>query len=111
MTIARTTMIEQELNMATQLIRVQDKGQVTLPRTIREKLHLKKGDLVTFVETEKGIVVQPVQVIIDSALDAIGEELREKGVTLTDLMEQGRKVRGDLLQEFYGIKPARKKRA
>jgi len=104
-------MIEQELNMATQLIRVQDKGQVTLPRTIREKLHLKKGDLVTFVETEKGIVVQPVQVIIDSALDAIGEELREKGVTLTDLMEQGRKVRGDLLQEFYGIKPARKKRA
>lgn len=92
--------------MPTQIVRVRDRGQITLPRLIREKLHLKKGDLVAFVETEKGIVIQPAGVVINAALDAIGKELRDQRVTLEDLMEQERNVRGELLQEFYGIKPS-----
>ena len=40
--------------MSTTFVRVQEKGQVTLPLEIRRKLKLKKGDLVTFVETEDG---------------------------------------------------------
>ncbi|MBU0512225.1 MAG: AbrB/MazE/SpoVT family DNA-binding domain-containing protein, partial [Chloroflexi bacterium] len=33
-------------------VRVQAKGQVTIPKTVRKKLNLTKGDLVVFVETE-----------------------------------------------------------
>jgi len=32
-------------------VRVQEKGQVTIPRTIRRQLNLKKGDLGTFIST------------------------------------------------------------
>ncbi len=95
--------------MPLQVTRVQDRGRITLPRTIREKFHLKQGAFVAFVETEKGVVIQPAEAFINAGLDAICEELLDQGITLEDLIEQGRKVRGDLLQEFYGIRPSRNK--
>ena len=48
-------------------VRVQEKGQVTLPRAVRKKLNLKKGDLVTFVETPEGIVIKPAAVVANEA--------------------------------------------
>jgi AbrB family looped-hinge helix DNA binding protein len=83
--------------------RIQEKGQVTIPQEVREKLKLRKGDLVTFVETERGFVVQPVEVVISAALDAIGEGLRAQGVRLDQWMDNGRRVRGRLLKEKYGL--------
>ena len=34
-------------------VRVQEKGQVTLPADVRKRLGIKKGDLVAFVETPR----------------------------------------------------------
>lgn len=48
-------------------VRVQEKGQVTIPLEIRKKLNLKKGDLVTFVETETGVLIKPAEVIVTTA--------------------------------------------
>jgi len=44
-------------------VRIQEKGQVTIPRQIREKLNLKRGDLVVFVETDAGVIVKPASVV------------------------------------------------
>ncbi len=74
-------------------VRVQEKGQVTLPRAVREKLKLKKGDLVTFVETAEGIVIKPAAVVANEALDEIGAALKAKGVRLEDLLKRGREIR------------------
>jgi AbrB family looped-hinge helix DNA binding protein len=63
--------------MGTQVVRVQEKGQVTIPVEIREKLNLRKGDLVTFVETEEGVVIKPAEVVVSEALDEIGRALKE----------------------------------
>jgi len=84
-------------------VRVQEKGQVTIPKEIRKKLDLKKGDLVTFVETEAGIVIEPAEVVVSAALDEIGKALKEEGLTLQELIDRGRKIRGDLAEEEYGI--------
>ena len=83
---------------------VQEKGQVTIPAEIRRKLGLKKGDLVAFVETEQGVLISPQEVVAMDILDRMGRVLREKGVTLEELIEDGRKIRGDLLGEEYGLK-------
>ena len=48
----------------TSAVRVQEKGQVTIPLSIRRKLKLKKGDFVAFVETEGGFVLRPAQVLV-----------------------------------------------
>jgi AbrB family looped-hinge helix DNA binding protein len=83
---------------------VQEKGQVTIPAEIRKKWGLKKGDLVAFVETEQGVMISPQEVIASQALDQIGQILKEKGLTLEELMEAGREIRGELIEEAYGIK-------
>lgn len=83
--------------------RVQDKGQVTIPIEIRKKLGLKKGDLVAFIETEQGILISPQEVIASEALDEIGQILKEKGLTLDELIESGRELRGDIIEQEYGL--------
>ncbi len=86
------------------LVRIQEKGQVTLPADVRRKLGLKKGDLVSVTQTEDGILITPQEVMANKLLDQIGNALRERGLTLDDLIESGREIRGKIVQEKYGIK-------
>ena len=90
--------------MPTAAVRVQEKGQVTIPLEIRKKLKLKKGDLVMFIETKKGVLIQPAEVVVSAALEEIGQALKEKGLTLEELIERGREIRGNLIEEVYGLK-------
>jgi AbrB family looped-hinge helix DNA binding protein len=46
-----------------QLVRIQEKGQVTIPQEIRKKLGLKQGDLVAVIETPEGVFITPQQVL------------------------------------------------
>jgi antitoxin PrlF len=85
------------------LVRIQEKGQVTIPTEIRKKLGLKRGDLVAVVETPEGVFITPQQVVAAKALDSIGNILKEQGVSLEELIASGRQIRTDLLQEAYGI--------
>jgi len=57
------TVWNSEVFMAEIGVRVQEKGQITIPRQIRKKLNLKRGDLVIFVETEAGVLVKPASVV------------------------------------------------
>jgi AbrB family looped-hinge helix DNA binding protein len=85
------------------LVRVQEKGQVTIPREICKKLGLKRGDLVAVMETPEGVFITPQQVVATKALDRIGDVLKDQGLSLDDLIASGRDIRTDLLQESYGI--------
>jgi AbrB family looped-hinge helix DNA binding protein len=40
-------------------VRIQEKGQVTIPTEIRKKLGLKQGDLVAVMETPDGAFITP----------------------------------------------------
>ena len=89
--------------MSSLAVRVQEKGQVTIPLEIRRKLNLKKGDLVTFVETEDGVLIRPAELITSQVFDQIGKALQEKGLKLEDLIERGREKRGELIEEEYKL--------
>lgn len=91
------------MSAAPKLSRLQKKGQVTIPVDIREKLGLKEGDLVAFIETDQGIMISPREAIAIDALDRIGDALGESGVSLEKLIESGREVRGELIEEKYGL--------
>jgi AbrB family looped-hinge helix DNA binding protein len=84
------------------LVRVQEKGQVTLPASMRKKLGLKKGDLVAVLETPDGVLITPQQVLANKTLDRIGEILRGQGLTLEELIDSGAEVREELVREQYG---------
>jgi AbrB family looped-hinge helix DNA binding protein len=88
------------------LVRIQEKGQVTIPTEIRKKLGLKRRDLVAVVETPEGVFITPQQVVATKALDSIGDILKEQGFSLEKLIASGREIRTDLLEETYGITEA-----
>ena len=91
-----TTTTEQKLT------RMQEKGQVTLPAEIRRKLGLKKGDVVAVSETPEGILITPQEVVATKALEEIGEALKATGLSLEEVIERGRTIRGDLITKQYG---------
>ncbi len=88
---------------ARRFVRVQEKGQVTLPAKLRRRLGLKKGDLVAVTETEEGVLITPQEVIATRALDRLGAMLREQGITLEELIESGREIRGQIIKEKYSL--------
>ena len=93
--------------MTWQMVRVQEKGQVTIPLEIRQKLKLKKGDMVTFVETQDGVMLVPVEVVASQALEQIGQALKARGLDLNALMERGRDIREGLIKDEYDLPDAK----
>jgi antitoxin PrlF len=84
---------------------VQKRGQVTIPIELRRKLGIEEGGVVAFIETEDGVLISPREVLAMDALDRIGEVLREQGLSLEELIESGREIRGQIVQEEYGLEP------
>jgi antitoxin PrlF len=63
---------------------VTSKGQITLPKPVRDKLGLRPGDRVAFREREDGtIVVEPETVRLLDLQGAI--KARVRGVTVEDM--------------------------
>ena len=86
---------------ALRLSLVQEKGQITIPTELRRKYRLEKGTRVSFTETEQGILISPQEVVAMEALDQIGAMLKAEGLTLADMIERGREIRGKIVEEQY----------
>ncbi len=82
---------------------IQENGQITLPATLRRKYGLRRGDEVIIQDTDNGLLVRPRTSKLLEHLQAIGRELKAAGITQAELIANGRKIRGQLLQEMYGI--------
>ena len=87
--------------VAKKIYTIQDNGQVTLPIEFRKKYNLKKGDVIMFKETEDGLVISPREALAMNLLDEIGDALKAKGMTLDEMIEDGKKIREEIYQEKY----------
>jgi AbrB family looped-hinge helix DNA binding protein len=86
-------------------VRVQEKGQVTIPRTIRRQMNLKKGDLVTFVSTENGVVIKTLDLAADDLLAVLAQTLQERGIPIADVLTRSQKVGADALAKEFNLRP------
>lgn len=90
----------------TKLSRIQEKGQVTLPVEVRRKLGLKKGDVVGFSMTEDGsVLLIPQETVAVRDINEADRLLREQGLSLDEIVESGRNMRGRLIKDMYGMDP------
>lgn len=67
------------------VVKILPKGQITLPKKIRERLGVKEGDVLLVEESGDGILLRKGKTIFDFAgtLPDIGmtvEEMREKAI-------------------------------
>ncbi|MFC4075964.1 AbrB/MazE/SpoVT family DNA-binding domain-containing protein [Salinithrix halophila] len=82
--------------------RISSKGQVTVPKSIRQLLDLKEGDRVAFVQENGKVVITKASLIAFQKLtDAISKEAQEKGITEEDLLQGLNRC-----ERRYGMSPA-----
>jgi len=67
-------------------VRVQEKGQVTIPRDIRKKTHPQKSDLATFMVSGEGIIIKSLDLAANDLLAMVGKKLGARGISLENLL-------------------------
>ena len=77
--------------------------QLTLPREICEKLGIRPGDKLELSVEDSRLVVTPKKVLALNALREIQEAFQRSGITEEELLEEGRKIRRELIKERYGL--------
>ncbi|MFD1425540.1 AbrB/MazE/SpoVT family DNA-binding domain-containing protein [Kroppenstedtia sanguinis] len=80
--------------------RVSTKGQVVIPKSIREKLQIHEGDKVAFIEEDGKVLFTKASL---KAFRELAEELsrvtEEKGYTEEEIMKSLKETRKELLDE------------
>jgi AbrB family looped-hinge helix DNA binding protein len=89
--------------MVKKVTKMQERGQVTVPVEFRKELGLGKGDLIAFEKVDQGLLLRPQEVVAMETLDLIGDALEKRGISLEELIDDGREIRSKLMEEEYGI--------
>lgn len=80
--------------------RISSKGQVTVPKSIRNLLNLVEGDRVAFIEENGKVVITKASLIALYQLqNEISREADEKGITEKDLLNDLEMVREEMWNE------------
>ncbi|EHQ89718.1 AbrB/MazE/SpoVT family DNA-binding domain-containing protein [Desulfosporosinus youngiae] len=80
--------------------RISSKGQVTIPKTIRELLNLNEGDRVAFIEDDGKVVITKASLIALRELqDALSKDAQEKGIIEEELLNELEVVREEMWNE------------
>jgi len=83
-----------------EISRISSKGQVTIPKPIRELLKLNEGDRVAFLEDNGKIVITKASLIALRELqDALSSQAQEKGIAEQDLLNELEIVREEMWNE------------
>ena len=67
-------------------LRVSKKGQISIPKQVRNKLGIKPGDVVVFEQAEEGFVLKKKK----TALDYVGYIKPKKEIDIDELIEKAR---------------------
>jgi antitoxin PrlF len=82
--------------------RVTSKGQITVPKNIREQLGIGEGDRIAFVREEISgrIVIEKVGLLTFRKLaDEIAQVFKEQGITEEEAHEELKRIRKELGDE------------
>ncbi|MDK2925850.1 MAG: antitoxin PrlF [Bacillota bacterium] len=83
---------------------VTSKGQVTIPKKIRERLQLVAGDRVVFCLNEKQeVVLRKVALVpLETLTEPLAAEARKMGYSSKDLEQDLEEVRRETFRKYYG---------
>jgi len=85
---------------------IRERGQLTIPKKVREKGALYDGESVSIIPVGNSILVTPQKLGLEEARREIRKIMKDSGVTLEDLLEGLEQERKRLSEETYGEKEA-----
>lgn len=81
---------------------IRARGQLTIPKEVREKGPLYEGETVSIIPIGNSILVTPQRLDLDEARREIRKIMRASGVTLEDLLDGLEDERESLFEDTYG---------
>jgi AbrB family looped-hinge helix DNA binding protein len=83
---------------------IKSRGQLTIPKRIREKNHLEEGQIVSIIPIGDAVIITPKRLELDEARREIRRILKASGLTAEEILEGLKEEREKLYQENYAHK-------
>jgi len=83
---------------------IRGRGQLTIPKKVREKGALYDGEAVTIIPVGDSILITPKKFGLDEARREVRKIMKRAGVTLDDLIDGLKEERAELYEDAYGTK-------
>jgi AbrB family looped-hinge helix DNA binding protein len=83
---------------------IKARGQLTIPKKIREMSHMEEGSVVSIVPVGDSLVITPKRIELDEARRQLRKLLKASDLTIGELIEGLKEERDDLFKETYGAK-------
>jgi bifunctional DNA-binding transcriptional regulator/antitoxin component of YhaV-PrlF toxin-antitoxin module len=84
---------------------IKDRGQLTIPKGVREAGPLAQGREVTIIPLGDSILVTPRRLGVDEARGELRRILAASGLSLDELTAGLAEARGEVYEKTYGRKP------
>ena len=79
--------------MSVLTVDVAERGQVTLPKRLRDRYGIRPGQQYTVIDVGGVLILYPRPSRVDAGLDHIRDELLKEGVTVEEMMTELRRRR------------------
>ncbi|MDA8091324.1 MAG: AbrB/MazE/SpoVT family DNA-binding domain-containing protein [Nitrospiraceae bacterium] len=83
---------------------IKTRGQLTIPKRIRETSHLEEGSVVSILPIGDSLIITPKRLELDEARRQMRKLLKASGLTIEELVEGLTEEREKLFKETYGAK-------
>lgn len=90
--------------MKTASAEIKSRGQLTIPKKIRESSHLEEGQVVSVIPVGDSVIITPKRLELDEARRQIRKIMKASGLSEKDLIRGLEEERELLCKETYGSK-------
>ena len=68
-------------------IKVWERGQITIPKELRDELEIKENDVLYAEKLGNGLYLRPTDSVIDQVQKRMSAMMKKKGLTVNDLIK------------------------
>ncbi|HSB31831.1 MAG TPA: AbrB/MazE/SpoVT family DNA-binding domain-containing protein [Candidatus Sulfobium mesophilum] len=91
-------------NVKTTIAEIKSRGQLTIPKKIRESSHLEEGQVVSIIPVGDSVIITPKRLELDEARRQIRRIMKASGLSEKELLKGIKEEREALYRETYGKK-------
>lgn len=88
----------------TAIAEIKSRGQLTIPKKIRDMSHLEEGQVVSIIPMGDSVIITPKRLELDEARRQIRKIVKASGISVEELLTGLKEEREKLYKETYGKK-------